>query len=385
MREPDILARSPSHPAPANSTSADARSGDVAVAQRSILLVGAGKRIESTVLPALACLPAAFQVAGIYSRSPDKLNRLQALWQIPVSTDLDSFDWEAIDLIYVAVTLHNVPDVLAALTSRPTSHATLVLDTPVLAKGHLDFQRYFRAFQATYVAEDCIALPPVLVARQLIASGAIGRPLKLWMFHSGYRYHAIATARSLVDRTCVLAGRSRRYGRDAGETHLRFASGFEVTIVKPRDYSVGRFLLIGSEGAIADYPLQADGAQVIQYAMSDERWTGLTVNGTAWPKSEGDRQFDALLPDQLSDPSLMTQLKIRGLMTVLEAIRTGTPTYAYPAAEGIYDSMLSYALDILPTWFDGLVPLGGSGIHVVFRGVLPPLLAARRRLGYKPD
>jgi len=328
----------------------------------AMLLVGAGQRIESTVLPALACLPDEFEIVGIYSRSQDKLDRLHALWQVPVSTDLEVFDWNAINFIYVAVTLQNVPDVLVTLTANPTSQIRLILDTPVLAKGHLDYIHLFRAFQDVFVAEDCIALPQLDVAQQLLASGAIGRPQKLWMFHSGYSYHAIAMARSLVGRAPVVSGRSRRYGRDGGEIYLRFASGFEETVVQPRDYRVGSFLLMGSEGAIADYPLSTENAHVIQYQMDDERWTGLTVNGKKWPKHERDRSFDTLALSSLSERSLMTQLKIRGLVTVLADLQADKHARSYPVREGIYDSMLCYTLGVLPSWIDAFALWGASGM-----------------------
>ncbi|MEO0852318.1 MAG: hypothetical protein AAFY15_02270 [Cyanobacteria bacterium J06648_11] len=379
MGDSEMLARSP-----LNLDPVAAASPKSSVRQQSILLIGAGKRIESTVLPALACLQDEYKIAGIYSRSQDKLDRLGTRWQVPVSTELDAFDWDAINVIYIAVTLHNVPDVLQAITTKPTSQIVLMLDTPVLAKGHLDFTRLFRRFQAVYVGEDCIALPQFEVVRQTIASGAIGRPQKMWMFHSGYLYHAIATVRSLVGCSRVLLGRSRNYGRGGGEIQLKFASGFEVTIVQPRDYGVGRFLLVGSEGTIADYPLQAENARVIEYLQEGDRWTGLAVNGEAWPKTDLDRRFDTLSLTDLPDRSLMTQLKIRGLVSVLAYLQTGLFDRVYPATEGIYDSMLCYAMDVLPTWVDGLLLGGGTGINVFFLGILPVLLAARRQLGYKP-
>jgi predicted dehydrogenase len=188
--------------------------------------------------------------------------------------------------------------------------------------------------------EDAFALPPYVLARSLIDQGAIGRLRHIHLFHSGYRFHALASLRQLTGGRHPRSIRFKRWNEWCGSMTIRFPGRVEATIVEPRHYEAGKVLVVGEEGFIADYPIEHPKATVIGYRTHGGRYEGLTVDGEQTSPSELDSAFlDRLAGVELLDSSLINMLKIRGFMDLLAAVGDERNPFRYPAAVALYDSI----------------------------------------------
>ncbi len=334
--------------------------GDVGQETRktSVLVLGAGRRALSTLLPALWCLDDEVSIAGIHTRTVRDLHLFDGKVELTTGNDLSSHDFSAIDVIVLAVNKKAVAQVLADLAPLPTGHITLMMDTPVLLPSQLKAARNFAGYRNVVASEDSVALPPYVVARRLIEAGRIGELRRLVLFHSGYRHHGLSSLKYLAGASSVRSIRKARGSGPAAQTSVHFPGGVQATIYEPRDYETGRFLAGGSRGCIADYPLQGRNVIELGYRREEGRYCGMSVDHEAVETSSLDRAFNERLPRDLPDPSLRTSLKIRGFMELVHAVRRGDRSLMYPATATLYDV---FALAIVDkTGFFSDQALGGS-------------------------
>lgn len=311
------------------------------VDKKRVLLVGCGRRAKEGLIPAFSCLRDYFEISGIVARSKRTLTLFHDQFRFETSSNFESVDFKKIDVICVAVPLSAVKEVLKKLAGFDTKHITLFLDTPVLAPQHLGAVRFFDNFKRVLTLEDSIALPPLVLARQLIDEGKIGRLKKIYFFHSGYRYHALASLKFLTGEKTVRLVRTRYLSKAADATEYNFSFGRRVAaqVLDPRDYSVGRFLIVGEKGVIADYELKGDTVARIGYVMEGDNYRGLTLNGEKIAPDELDKLFLKYISDDLFKKSLMNSLKIRGLITLFMNWDKANSPFVYEATGGLYDAL----------------------------------------------
>lgn len=314
---------------------------------KNVLVIGAGRRVCGAVLPALWCLRDRFRVAAVWSRRVRELARGGGQGPLTTVDSLDRVDVAALDLIVAAPTLGQVPRVLAQLVARGAGRAVLLLDTPVLPPTGLWAWGYFRHFERVLVSEDTIALPPFLLARRLIEAGAIGRLERIFFFHNGYKHHALAGLKLLVGGSPIRRIVGRRFEGKQRQKQIMFDGGVSATMYEPRDYTIGKFLLRGDRGVIADYDHDAGGATVtrIGYRVEGGIYRGLTLDGAPVPPAELDQAYLERIGADLPDPSPMTTMKIRGLMDLLVAAHQPHAPLHYDPAEAVSDYLAIKIVD----------------------------------------
>jgi predicted dehydrogenase len=304
--------------------------------RQRVLVVGAGKRAQETIIPALMSLGDSAEIAGVLARSARKLKLYGGDFTVQTETLPEALDISRVDTIAVAVTRSEVPAVLRSLARFDTSHVTLMLDTPVLDPGDFGATRAFRRFRRVVCSEDSIALPPVTAARSLIEQGTIGRTRAIYLVHSGWRNHALASVRWMLGMRRPTRIAVRRWNPKWSETRLRFPGGVRASVVQPHIHGHGRLLVVGDRGAIADYETDRSDVTQIGYRVTDGVYRGLTINGEP-VASEHDRLFFENLPRGLPDPTLDNMFKIRGFMELVTAVHGEEPSLAYDPYEAIYD------------------------------------------------
>jgi hypothetical protein len=238
-----------------------------------------------------------------------------------------------------------VPGVLDELAARGGGGLTVMIDTPVLEPADLAAAKGFERFRSVLASEDNFALPLFVLARRLVDDGRIGRLRKAYLFHSGYRHHALAALRRLMGTRPrrVSVDRSSRWSADV---HVTFPDGVRATIVEPRRYEIGRTLIAGSEGLLADYPLDHSRAIHVGYRTDQGRFLGLTVDDEPVPATEGDEAFAAALDGApLEDGSLMGQMKVRAAMEILVGLGDPRSIERYPAADAIDDNLAMHVAE----------------------------------------
>jgi predicted dehydrogenase len=223
-----------------------------------------------------------------------------------------------------------------------------MLDTPVLHHKDLRGTRHFSQYGEVLASEDSFALPPYVLARNLVNDGAIGGLRHIYLFHSGMRFHALASLQQLTGATHPTSIRVQKRNPWCARLTFRFPGGTRATVIEPRRYESGRIMIVGDRGFLVDYPMDHPNAIRIGYQTTDGLYAGLTVNGEPAPQSDLDEAYiDGLSGADLVDPSLMNMLKIRGAMELLAALGDPEAEFRYPAYRSIHDNISIRAADRL--------------------------------------
>lgn len=342
-------------------------------ASRKVLVVGAGKRVEGAILPALLAFGGAIELAGIWARSSRKVSFYDGEVTVQTEAGPDAFDFSAIDTVIVAVTRTEVPSVLRRLGAFDTSRIALMLDTPVIDAKDVGAMRMLRRFRRVVCTEDSIALPPIVTAKRLIDEGAIGRVRSINLFHSGWRNHGLASLRFLTGMACPRRITVRRWNPKWSETRVRLGT-VRASIVQPHIHGNGRVLVVGEHGAIVDYHAGRSDAHEIGYVVENGVLRGVTVRGEI-VENERDRMFFDNLPRRgVPEPTLDNQFKIRGVMDLIAGVHDGSGP-AYEPWDAIVDHQSMRLAERLPAFVDLPLPAGRSAFGAAVKG----LAVVRRR------
>ena len=334
---------------------------------RKVLVVGAGKRVQGAILPALLASGDAIELAGIWARSSRKVSFYDGELTVQTETGPEAFDIPAIDTVIVAVTRSEVPSVLHRLASFDTSRIALMLDTPVVDAKDLGVMRGLRRFRRVVCTEDSIALPPIATAKRLIDEGAIGRVRSINLFHSGWRNHGLASLRFLTGMARPRRITVRRWNPRWSETRVRLGT-VRASIVQPHIHGNGRVLVVGDRGAIVDYHAGRSDAHEIGYLVEDGVLRGVTVRGDL-VESERDRLFFDNLPrNGVPEPTLDNQFKIRGVMDLIAGVHDGSGP-AYDPWDAIVDHQSMRLAERLPAFVDLPLPAGRSAFGAAVRAM----------------
>lgn len=341
----------------------------------NVLIVGAGRRIQNTILPALCCMDNRFNILGVYSRTNTNFEQIKKYGDIKTSTSLDNFDFDKIDWIIIAITTKNIPEIISKLVELKLFEKTLFLDTPVMPLKNLDYIKKLKKFRHVFITEESPFLPNYQIARHIIEEGKIGKLRKIWLFHGGFKYHAFATLKLLVGRKYVLKAKLIKYAKNCAEINLEFSNGVKASIIEPRDYENCRFMIAGSDGLITDYNLNTDTSDCniyrIGYVTNKGILTGFTVNGITQSYNEIDKIFMTRLDKKkVPDISLMNQLKIIGLKGYFDSVCRDNYISIYNYYDGIYDHILSYIFTKKTRWYDLLAFINYSNLLILIKTFL---------------
>jgi hypothetical protein len=270
------------------------------------------------------------------------------------------------------VNLDAIPNLVKKLLSLGLSERELFLDTPVLMSRDTHCLGDFREFKAVHTTEESFLLPYCMMAGNLIRKGFIGTLQRIWMFHSGFRYHALATIKGIVQQRYILRANFIRYGKTNIEMNLVFPNGVKATIIEPRDYQIGRMLIAGSEGLISDYDIDSDMYSCpiyrIGYRTSEQKIIGFTLNHKLCEANDLDRLFFKNIdPSMMPNSTIMNQLKIRALMEFFDLKRKGDRDSLYDYTEGLYDARFVDISTKFKCWYDVPVHLGFSILPAMSR------------------
>ncbi len=252
---------------------------DAPAPSRRALVIGAGTRVTTDVLPALACLPDLYEVAGVFARAPRTVSAAGREFAVRGLDTLSPEDLTGIDLVHVAVSKTAIPSILKLLAERAgaasLARVHLQVDTPPLEFRDLKQRALFAPFGRVSVAEDCITLPWLDAVSAATDAGLLGELREAVFDRSAWRYHALALTKTLFGAPVVRARRRRVNGTMHWE--LRFAGGGKATIIEPRDYAAGRFVLVGRQGSITDDPESTAGALLIEPVVEAGLCVGFRV------------------------------------------------------------------------------------------------------------
>lgn len=317
-------------------------------AQRT-LIIGAGKRVQEMILPALLGLKDQYQIAHVCSRTQKTIEVLQQ--QFTTITNIHSVRFDDIDVVILSVPHRKAHDVLAQLCTYKVNHVRLFIDTPVFSLRHLQATKLFSQFRSVRVLEDYIAMIHYEYIRKQIQNDIIGRVRYIYFFHNGYKYHAIATIKRILSEFYVASVRVHKRASGIQEVHMRFPGGTRALILEPREYSVGRFLIVGDRGYISDYPLSGDVGTCIEYVTRSGIFSGIRVH-------KRKSRFVAIpikhrrVLSVLRQYSTLMSIKIDALMHMF----SNESMFTYSSFDGLYDFYVSETVDERGSFYDIKLP-----------------------------
>ena len=314
---------------------------------RRVLVIGSGKRVQETALPAFTSMSSGCELAGIRARTKKRIECKDACFDVDEFAKLREQDLEHVDLVYLAVGKSSVPEVLERLTQLGPERFDLLIDTPVLPLRHFRHVPLLARFRNCWVAEDCIELPWIEPVRVAIAQGELGEVGEARFLRSAYGYHAIATAKKLFGAEVTSATRKVK-AHATVERNLHLEGSKHVQILEPRDYASGHMLVIGSTARLSDAPEREPGALPLMPLLEHNECVGFRAGtGTSWLDED---ETLLMLGD---DPSArvtarMSGMKRVGFLRLLRAIAHGRGGYA--VREGLDDMLIDYALEKCGRW-----------------------------------
>jgi hypothetical protein len=312
---------------------------------QDVLVIGSGKRVRETALPAFHRMAESFRVRRILARTAKTIEAEGERHDVGAFSEVRPDDLSGIGLVYLAVAKNAVPTVLAALVRQDPGRFELLIDTPVVRFRNFRHASQLARFRRASVAEDCTALPWLDTVRAFVAEGTIGSLRRVLFQHSAYAYHATATAKALFGVTQIMRAARRRLGADSAVREITMAGGSEVELREPRDYATGRLVLMGERGWITDSPEETEQGSVLEPFDEAGACRGFRIGGTRTVLDGAETDLMRGPPSDARVTARMEAMKRVGFLRLLRRLARGESAYSVESA--LEDMVVDYWLEKL--------------------------------------
>ncbi len=334
---------------------------------RRLWIVGAGKRVRETALPAILSLPDSFTIAGVLARTSRDVEMAGRRFAIRALSQVSTQEFEPGDVVYVAAAKDAVPSVLQHFATFDRSRLELLIDTPVLRFKHLRFAPLLEGWSRASVAEDVAWLPWYETAR-----AAVGDVRNVLFDRSAYAYHGFAAAKTLCHATRVVHARRARLEGGRARREVEVDGGRRAIMIEPRDYATGRFVLEGTRGRVTDRREPGEDALLLEPIVEGGVCTGFRAGEVVTNLSPEESRLTRGDPPGASVVARMPSMKCIGFRRLAASVAAGRG--AYPIQQGLDDTAVDWFLERLGRWH-------ANGILDVHRPLARRLWSALGRLG----
>lgn len=315
---------------------------------RRVAVIGAGKRVVKTALPALQRAASSFTIDAVYARSERDLEVEGVTYAVRPLAGNEKSALAAVDLVYLAVGKDAVPKVLARLLEHDVARLDLLIDTPVVRFKHFRHAAAIQRFRNGWVAEDCAYLPWLDTVRAACGEdGPLGALRHVRFDRSAYAYHGLATAKALFASDAVVRARRQRVDASRAQRELALVGGGRATIVEPRDYAAGHLVFEGARGTATD---RADrgSAHAFEPILVAGECRGFRIGDVETRLDTHEIELARGDPPSAGVTARMEAMKRVGFLRLLRAIDAGRGAYALDA--GLDDMVVDYWLEKLGFW-----------------------------------
>jgi hypothetical protein len=326
---------------------------------RRVWIVGAGKRVRETAIPAFLAAAGRVEIHGVLGRSARRERFGAVELDVRELRRLDARSFREADFVYVAVGKQAVPEVLAELSRFELENVDLLIDTPVLLFKHFRHADRLRRFRNVWVAEDCFFLPWFDVVRAELSSGELGPLIEARFLHAAYAYHAFATLKALFGVERIRAARRTRT-RDGFRRTVKIDAQRRGVIVEPRDYSSGWVELHCANGIIAESGHVPHGARELAPLVERGTCVGFRVGARELRLPEHEVELLRGAAPDAGVTARMEALKRVGFLRLVERILGGRGGYL--VASGLDDMLVDYALEKTGRWHANPLTSVDSGL-----------------------
>jgi len=329
-------------------------------------LVGVGQRARSHIIPALMkCRNA--EIAALFASRQRIISACGSNFSVSVFEASDQQTFANVDSVIVCVPQKSIKRVLLNLLDFGCRDKTIFIDTPVLAKRNVVSYSVVAKFSKVVVLEDWLTLPTFSLASSLIRDGKIGKLRRIYFHHSGYRHHALAMIRYWTGSVFFKKGIFFHHSAEVKELVLYDGKGVTTTIVEPREYLNGRFLIVGEHGSVGNYPIPSSNHYFIRVVRERGRLLVSIVEGFFVKNKPLDivggnelSNIELQIDGELSGMADMDIMKIYGLMRIFDDQEsTNGPTAIYRPLDAIYDRLVVDIMVRSGRVYDFAIP-GGS-------------------------
>lgn len=286
-----------------------------------ILLIGTGTFIQDTVLPAILINSDTCIVQAIVNKSgslhPEIADKVP---NITAQTALSSISPETIDTVFICIPQHQVIACLKKLLQHGFQHKKVIISTPIVPLAHIAQITLFRQFEYLYAFEFVPYVKSYQLAHKLIADNKIGKLKKIQFNHCGYLYHGVAVLRYLTNYRVISRIISERFG-SFYEYRFKFNRSVSATILEPKDYHVGEFMIAGTTGIISSYPLNIKNHHHIALKTNDNgQLRHISVNGVDIENTDVEQRAVTYFATSDKTLSISRQQFIMAAATLLDKI-----------------------------------------------------------------
>lgn len=166
------------------------------------LIIGYGKRVKNTVIPALKLINDGN--IYIYSRTYEKLISDKDKYQFEPIKELNNDLLEKIQRIFVCTPNDIFLDIVKKISIFNVQKINLYLDTPILPKiSNINIENYKEKFKNVFVSEDFFFNPLNDIINKIIKDNNLKSIKKIEYINSGHSYHSLAQSRYLLNKSSV--------------------------------------------------------------------------------------------------------------------------------------------------------------------------------------
>jgi hypothetical protein len=313
----------------------------------NVLMIGAGERARNNYLPVLRCLRDKFSIDVIHSRTLASAQAVADRWQIGAVERLSDVDFSRIQLVIVSIPHKANPSVLQQLHNCGYQ-LDILIDTPILSIRQLHHRNLLKSFRRTFAAEDYMNFPEFVFARAFVSSHKLGRVHSVHLINTGYRYHALATARSFFDFLPITCVEAIVLPNDNYWLKIFFGRGRIAFVSEPNRRFNGGWAVVGSEGILAtdEHAWALGSKDLMKFKLSrsdtnDGSGKSFTIRSNDFEMIYPIAWYEIMSQQELDDKSEMNMMRNCGLVEILESIAGRGRAPVYSAFDGVYDTVAS--------------------------------------------
>ena len=333
------------------------------------LIIGSGKRVEDTLIPALKVVR---EQTYLFSRNNEKREYLCSRYNIEGLNDLFNLPKD-VTKIFLAIPNTEFLDYVKLLAKMNLDQAELFIETPIIGQlKNFQIFKYSKYFKDILVCEDWISKPFFNIVRILQEQKRLGSIKTISFKNSGFSYHALAVSRNLLNYERLIYGRVTHANHSEKTFFIRFPSN-SMRLDYPVDYLTGEIEVIFNNGVVLyslDDNLQkkrkildkkgtTDSFFIVNPSISSKRIVSYHVNGEEFDfsDSETSRKIVSQLNSlAIKNKSVENQEKIISMALKL----LNKDGQKYDLYEGTYDSFVIAFMNRFNLFFD--LPIIGHSL-----------------------
>ena len=316
----------------------------------SCLIIGSGKRVEDTLIPALRIVQ---EKTYLFSRNNVKREYLCSRYKLEGLEELSNLPKD-VTKVFLAIPNTEFLYYVKILSTMSLNQAELFIETPII--GPLEnFQifKYSKYFKDMLVCEDWISKPFFNIVRMLQEQERLGN-IKMVIFkNSGFSYHALAVTRNILNYDRLIYGRVTSSNNGGNVYSMRLLTN-SLRLYYPVDYLKGEIEVFFDKAVVIYSPSDkqakkrkeivhkkgiTDSCFIVNPTINSKRIASYCVNGKEFDFSDSETSrkiISQLTYLEIENKSIENQEKIISMVLKL----LNKDDRKYNLYEGAYDSLV---------------------------------------------